>query len=166
MRNIGCPEVTVNTLKNKSSDDCFPAKKLKKPKNANPSHPAGETDESLENVRLELLNDIRQRNSAPHVREKMSRTFSSRRKEVVQGNPAAREFKARWPALFHIDEVSICLPFPQGASSQYTILMFLMFDVRDNIMRDLRKSTMGIYVIKRRAENLDNLMTLAFMLKK
>lgn len=26
MRNFGCPEVAVNALKNKSSDDCFPAK--------------------------------------------------------------------------------------------------------------------------------------------
>ncbi|XP_034542087.1 uncharacterized protein LOC117814719 [Notolabrus celidotus] len=93
MRNIGCPEVTVNALKNKSSDECLPAKNVKKPKKAEvnfcPSHPTGETDDSLENVRRELLNDVRQRNSAPRVREKMSKTFSYRRKEVVQGNPAA-----------------------------------------------------------------------------
>lgn len=53
------------------------------------------TDESLENVRVELLNDVRQRNH-----------------EVVKQNPVAREFKARWPAFFHIDEVNTCLPFP------------------------------------------------------
>nr|XP_008275458.1 PREDICTED: uncharacterized protein LOC103354015 [Stegastes partitus] len=34
----------------------------------------------------------------------MSKTLSYRRKEVVQGNPGAGEFKSRWPALFQIDE--------------------------------------------------------------
>ncbi|KAK2815046.1 hypothetical protein Q7C36_023312 [Tachysurus vachellii] len=36
----------------------------------------------------------------------MSITFSYRRKEVVQENPAAGEFKARCPALFPIDEIN------------------------------------------------------------
>ncbi|XP_028298447.1 uncharacterized protein LOC114460738 [Gouania willdenowi] len=110
MRIIGCPEVTVNALKNKSSDECLPAKNVKKPKKAEvnffPSHPAGETDESLEKVRLELLVDIRQRNTASRVREKMSKTFSYRRKEVVQEKPTAGEVKTRWPALFHISELN------------------------------------------------------------
>lgn len=128
MRNIGCPEVTVNALKNKRSDESLPAQNVKKPKKAEvnffPSHPAGESDQSLENVRLELLNDVKQRNSALCIKQKMSKTFSYRRKEVVQEKPAAAEFKARWPALFHIDEVSACLPFfPQCASSHYTILV-------------------------------------------
>lgn len=112
MRNIGCPEVTVNALKNKSNDECLPAKNIKKAKKAEvnycPSHPVGETDDSLENVRVELLNDVRQRHSASSVRQKMSKTFSYQRKEVVQGNPGAGEFKLRWPALFHIDEVKTC----------------------------------------------------------
>lgn len=56
MRNIGCSEVTVNALKNKSRDECFPAKNVKKAKKAEvnycPSYPTGETDESLENLRV------------------------------------------------------------------------------------------------------------------
>ena len=61
MRSNGCPEVTVNTLKNKSSDECFPVKNGAKKAEVNycPSHPTGETDESLENLRVELLNDVR-----------------------------------------------------------------------------------------------------------
>ncbi|KAG7511574.1 hypothetical protein JOB18_003500 [Solea senegalensis] len=110
MRSIGCPEVTVNALKNKSSDECFPAKNVKKAKKAEvnycPSHPTGETDESLENLRVELLNDIRQRNRASNLREKMFKTFSYGRKEVVHGSPGAGEFKVRWPALFNIDEIN------------------------------------------------------------
>lgn len=64
MRNIGCPEVTVNALKNKSRDECFPAKNVKKAKKAEvnycPSHPTGETDDSLENLRVELLTDVKE----------------------------------------------------------------------------------------------------------
>lgn len=58
-------------------------------------------------MRLELLNDVRQRNSVSLVREKMSKTFSYRRQEVVQGSPGAAEFIAKWPALFHIDVVNV-----------------------------------------------------------
>lgn len=114
MWNIGCPEVTVNALKNKSRDECFhSAKNVKKAKKAEvnycPSHPTGETDDSLENLRVELLTDVRQRSRASHVREKMSKTFSYQRKEVVHGSPGAGEMKVRWPALFHINEVNTCL---------------------------------------------------------
>ncbi|RXN39442.1 sterile alpha motif domain-containing 3-like protein [Labeo rohita] len=183
MRTIGFPEVTVNALKNKHSDDCLPAKNVKKPKKAEvnfcPSHPAGETDESLENVRLEMLNDVRQRNGASCVKKKMSKTFSYRRKEVVQENPAAGEFKARWLALFHIDEINAefhritTVPLettfmaqldsllPQltsifnkkgGVSGQKLAkhLAILQEDIEgDDIQRDLQNSTMGVYVINK-----------------
>ncbi|XP_049433395.1 uncharacterized protein LOC125889421 [Epinephelus fuscoguttatus] len=64
MRDIGCPEMTVNALKNKSRDECFhSAKNVKKAKKAEvnycPSHPTGETDDSLENLRVELLTDVK-----------------------------------------------------------------------------------------------------------
>ncbi len=79
MHNIGCPEFTLTSLKNKSRDECFPAKNVKKPKRAEVyychAHPAGETGESLEKLRCELLNDFRQRNRVSVVREKMSKTF-------------------------------------------------------------------------------------------
>ncbi|XP_041840378.1 uncharacterized protein LOC121639284 [Melanotaenia boesemani] len=71
-----------------------------------PSHPVGETDDSLETIRVELLNDVTRRNSVSDVKQKMSRTFSYRRKEVVQGSLSAGEFKARWPALFQISEIN------------------------------------------------------------
>ena len=115
MRNIGCPEVTINALKNKSGEDCRPAKNVKKPKKAEvnycPSNPAGETDESLENIRVELLNETRRLRDTASVKEKMSRTFSYRRREVVQGNLGAGEMIAKWPALFRTDEVTTGLLF-------------------------------------------------------
>lgn len=96
--------------KKKKKDECYPAKNVKKAKKAEvnycPSHPTGETDDSLENLRVELLSEVRQRNGASNVREKMSKTFSYRRKEVVHESPGAGEFKVRWPALFHINEVN------------------------------------------------------------
>ncbi|XP_025757774.1 uncharacterized protein LOC102076552 isoform X2 [Oreochromis niloticus] len=163
MRNIGCPEVTINALKNKSSDDCLPAKNVKKPKKAEVNfcllHPAGETDDSLENIRVELLTDVRRRNSASDVRQKMSRTFSYRRQEVVQGSPTAGEFKARWPALFQINEAesdvkvkreavlrALCLYLGEEDGS----LIREYLDIEgDDIQRDLKKHTMGIYVINK-----------------
>lgn len=85
---------------------------VKKPKktevNYYSSNPAGDTDESLEKLRLELLNDVRQRNSSQCVREKISRMFSCRRKKVAQGSPSAGEVKARWPALFFAAEEGAC----------------------------------------------------------
>lgn len=49
-------------FKNKSSDECLSAKNVKKARKAEvnccPSNPAGETDEGLEEVRVELLNDV------------------------------------------------------------------------------------------------------------
>ncbi|XP_028297007.1 uncharacterized protein LOC114458826 [Gouania willdenowi] len=182
MRIIGCPEVTVNALKNKSSDECLPAKNVKKPKKAEvnffPSHPAGETDESLEKVRLELLVDIRQRNTASRVREKMSKTFSYRRKEVVQEKPTAGEVKTRWPALFHISEkkgaqvgqkLAQHLEVLQEETSDINLrreavlkglciylgeddahLIKEYMDIEgDDILKDIKKSPMGIYVINK-----------------
>ena len=58
----GCPELCVNSLKSKATTDAFPAKKVKKPKQAEakfyPSFPTDETLVSLEKVRLELLTEI------------------------------------------------------------------------------------------------------------
>lgn len=54
MRNLGCPKVILNSLKNKPRDECFPAKNVKKPKRAEvnfcPANPIGEMDENFEKV--------------------------------------------------------------------------------------------------------------------
>lgn len=105
----GCPELTVNTLKSKAASDAFPAKKVKKPKRAEanfyPSFPAGETQESLEKLRVELLTESMIRNSGSVIAEKMARTFAYRRQEVVNQEPSIKDFKDRWPALFQQKEV-------------------------------------------------------------
>ncbi|XP_066510848.1 uncharacterized protein [Hoplias malabaricus] len=187
MRSIGCPEVTLNSVKNKSSDECFPAKNVKNPKKAEvnfcPDHPSGENAESLEKLRLELLKDVRQRNSTAVVREKMSKTFSYRRREVVQESPVVGDFKMKWPALFQIDEIGAefqritTVPLettfmaqldslvPQlafvfkkkgGVSGQKIAkhLKILHEDIQGDILQDQRNTRMGIYVLKREGGTL------------
>ncbi|KAL0994621.1 hypothetical protein UPYG_G00125000 [Umbra pygmaea] len=107
---LGCPELSVNSLKSKAATDAYPAKKTKRPKRAEanfyPSFPTGETLESLEKLRLEILHDIRIRNNERVIADKMARTFSYRRQEVVNQEPRIKDFKDRWPALFQQKEIN------------------------------------------------------------
>ncbi|XP_028461691.1 uncharacterized protein LOC114573615 [Perca flavescens] len=106
----GCPELCVNSLKSKATADALPAKKVKKPKrfeaNFYPSFPIGETLDSLEKVRLELLTEIGIRNNERVIADKMANTFAYRRHEVVNQEPSIQDFKDRWPALFTQKEVN------------------------------------------------------------
>lgn len=111
LRVQGCPELSVNSLKSKATTDALPAKKVKRPKRAeanfNPVFPVGETLESLEKQRLELLSEIGIRNNERVIADKMTRTFAYRRQEVVNQEPSIKDFKDRWPVLFQQNEVII-----------------------------------------------------------
>ncbi|XP_076743317.1 uncharacterized protein LOC112435253 [Maylandia zebra] len=106
----GCPELCVNSLKSKATTDAFPAKKVKKPKrseaNFYPSFPTGETLDSMEKVRLELLTEIGIRDNERVIADKMANTFAYRRHEVVNQEPSIQELKDRWPALFTQKEIN------------------------------------------------------------
>lgn len=108
---IGHPEVSVNSLKNKRKGQGKAAANIKKPRKAEvnflPSLPSGETRESLEDERVALLTEVKKRNNVAVIKEKMQKTFSYRRQEVVQDAPLISEFVNRWPALFTVSEVSI-----------------------------------------------------------
>ena len=108
-REVPCPELDINSLKRKSPGEKNPAKNCKRPKRAEvnylPPHPSGETSSSLERERQELLNEVKKKNNTKVIQEKMAKTFSYRRLEVVSGSPAADEFRERWPALFCDAEV-------------------------------------------------------------
>lgn len=113
LRGTGCPEIVVNSLKRKASHEQTPAKNVKKPKKAEvnylPPFPQGETSESLEKERVELLCEIMKRDNGQVVAEKMAKTFSLRRKEIIHEAPAVREFMQRWPALFDATQVrNVC----------------------------------------------------------
>ncbi|XP_056248329.1 uncharacterized protein LOC130179403 [Seriola aureovittata] len=100
----GNPELLINTMKHKQEGDRKPAKNIKKPRKSEvnylPPHPAGETDDSLETVRLELVAVSRTKDNAFMINDMMSRTYSCRRREVVGQSMQVAEFKERWPALF------------------------------------------------------------------
>ncbi|KAL7846617.1 hypothetical protein SRHO_G00215970 [Serrasalmus rhombeus] len=101
---VPCPDLDINSLKRKSLGERNPAKNCKRPKreeaNFFPPHPNGETSNSLEKERQELLKEVKKNNNTKDIQEKMAKTFSYRRLEVVSGSPAADEFRMRWPALF------------------------------------------------------------------
>uniref|UniRef100_A0A0F8AWM6 Sterile alpha motif domain-containing protein 3 n=1 Tax=Larimichthys crocea TaxID=215358 RepID=A0A0F8AWM6_LARCR len=110
LRELGCPEVTVNALKQKPHGKCSPAYAVKKPKKAEvnycPAYPTGETTQTLEMIRVALLSEVQKRNNDDKVAMMMDKTFALRREEVVREAPMIADFKTRWPALFHVQEVS------------------------------------------------------------
>ncbi|KAG1929083.1 sterile alpha motif domain-containing protein 3 [Pimephales promelas] len=110
LRGLGCPELDVNSLKQKRAHERAPAKNIKKPRKAEvnflPPHPQGETEESLENERVALLNEVKMRNNYQIICEKMAKTFSFRRQEVVSHALSVSELKNRWPALFCADQIN------------------------------------------------------------
>uniref|UniRef100_A0A9J8DKI6 Sterile alpha motif domain-containing 3-like n=1 Tax=Cyprinus carpio carpio TaxID=630221 RepID=A0A9J8DKI6_CYPCA len=103
-RKYSYPEIEINTLKRKHPGDAVPSKNIKKPKKAEvnylPPHPTGESQETLEKERLDLIFEITKKNNAKIIADKMNKTFSSRRVEVVSLSPSVGVFKERWPALF------------------------------------------------------------------
>lgn len=98
-------EYLVNSQKTKASDHAFPAKNVKRPKrgeaNHMPSLPAGETQENLETGRLKLLKEVKKRNNAWTIREKMAKTFALRRQEVVENQPSVQELQERCQLCFN-----------------------------------------------------------------
>ncbi|XP_019220073.1 sterile alpha motif domain-containing protein 3 [Oreochromis niloticus] len=110
LRGLGCPELDVNSLKRKQAHEKTPSKNLKKPRKAEvnylPPNPQGETEESLEKERLQLLDEVKKRNNYRIISEKMAKTFSSRRQEVVNLAPPVSDFKSRWPALFDATQIN------------------------------------------------------------
>lgn len=106
---LGSPELLINSMKYKMGDDRKPAKNIKKPKRAEvnylPQHPSGETDSSLEIVRLDLIEASKKRD-VKSINDMMARTYSLRRMEVVAQSPDVAKFKERWPALFEPFQVN------------------------------------------------------------
>ena len=113
---LGSPELLINSMKHRMGDDGKPAKNIKKQKRAEvnylPPHPSGESEATLENVRLDLIEASKKRDYKS-INDMMARTYSWRRMEVVAQSPDVAEFKERWPALFEPFQVN------------YFVIMFL-----------------------------------------
>ena len=69
-KTLGSSELLVNSLSHKSEDERRSAKNVKKPKRAEvnylPSHPHGETDDTLENLRLNLIAACQKKDCQEH----------------------------------------------------------------------------------------------------
>lgn len=108
-RNMSWPEIEVNFLKKKRANEKAPAKNVKKPKRAEvnflPPFPAGETKESLEKDRMDLIYEVKKKHNEKVVTEKMGKTFALRRLDVVDDSLSVQDLKERWPALFWKDQV-------------------------------------------------------------
>lgn len=107
----GHPEVAINSLKNKRSGQQTPAANIKKPRKGDvnfcPNIPNGETRDSLEMERVALLTEVKKKKKDEAViKEKMQRTFSLRRQEILQ-EPKIPEFLNKWPALFDVSEINL-----------------------------------------------------------
>ncbi|XP_029956485.1 sterile alpha motif domain-containing protein 3-like isoform X1 [Salarias fasciatus] len=109
LRNIGCSELTVNSLKRKQGDSRTSPNQVKKARRAEvnycPDYPSGQSQDSLEEERLALLSEMKKSNNHQVVKAKMEMTFAYRRHEVIEDRPFIAEFKRRWPALFSEQEV-------------------------------------------------------------
>lgn len=69
-----------------------------------PTYPTGEISESLEDKGKSLLSDVKKRNNRETIKQKMVKTFTYRRHEVVCDAPMSEDLMSRWPALFNVSE--------------------------------------------------------------
>ncbi|KAI5621005.1 sterile alpha motif domain-containing protein 3-like, partial [Silurus asotus] len=85
LRNLGCSEVTINSMKHKPTGISNPAFGVKKPRKAEvnfcPSFLPGETPDSMEQVRVSLLSEVKKKNNEQTVRRLMDISFALRRQE-------------------------------------------------------------------------------------
>jgi len=108
LRNLGFPEVTCNSLKNKRPGERKPAQNVKKARKGEvmylPHYPSGESSEQQEQQRLKILSELKKKERAT-VSELMSNTFAHRRQDVVSLQLSIKEIKERWPALLDAPQV-------------------------------------------------------------
>ncbi|XP_055085880.1 uncharacterized protein LOC117388188 isoform X2 [Periophthalmus magnuspinnatus] len=109
LRNMGCSELKINSLKRRGDVNVHP-NQVKKARRAEvnfcPDYPAGEDKESQEEDRVALLSEVQKRNNDELIKRKMERTFPHRRQEIVRDMPFIADFKSRWPALFSHREIN------------------------------------------------------------
>ncbi|XP_041846890.1 uncharacterized protein LOC121643508 [Melanotaenia boesemani] len=109
VKHLGLPELNVNCRNRISTADEPPSKSLKRAKKSEvnylPPHPKSETEETLEKERVELLYEYKRKDNNKIINEKMAKTFSLRRNDVILNKPAVISFKARWPALFEASQI-------------------------------------------------------------
>ena len=111
LRNIGCQELTINTVKEKLSAMGPGPNQVKKPRKAEvnfcPSYLADETKESLVEEREAIVLEIKKKNNKQLIKRKMEKKIVYRKQEIIKDMPFIAEVKTRWPALFSETEVIV-----------------------------------------------------------
>ncbi|XP_056099457.1 uncharacterized protein LOC130105545 [Rhinichthys klamathensis goyatoka] len=104
----GCEEVAVNSGKRSQNnpESESPHSNIKRARRAEvnylPNFPKGESAESLEQQRLQIVEEVSKTERSLGLIEKlMQSTFALRRKQIVVDNPSqpVKEFLEKWPAL-------------------------------------------------------------------
>lgn len=110
----GFSEVAVNSLKrSKNNPDREPPHtNIKRPRRAEvnflPNFPKGEDVGSLEQIRLQIVNEVKMADkNLTKIASLMQTTFALRRKEVISDELPLKEILERWPALTVESQVSI-----------------------------------------------------------
>uniref|UniRef100_A0A8P4KEN1 Uncharacterized protein n=1 Tax=Dicentrarchus labrax TaxID=13489 RepID=A0A8P4KEN1_DICLA len=102
----GCLEVSVNAGKrSKNNPD-----KERAEVNFLPNFPKGESQASLEEMRLQIMDEVQKSQQNLRLIESlMQMTFALRRQEIIQENPQVKDFLGKWPALWI--ESQLCAEF-------------------------------------------------------
>lgn len=102
----GCLEVSVNAGKRSKNypDKEHPHSNIKRARRAEvnflPNLPKGESQASLEEMRLQIMDEVQKSQQNLRLIEKlMQKTFALRRLEIIQENPQVTDFLGKWPAL-------------------------------------------------------------------
>ncbi|XP_016363608.1 uncharacterized protein LOC107705005 [Sinocyclocheilus anshuiensis] len=112
----GCVEVSVNTGKRSKNnpEKEHPHSNIKRTRRAEvnylPDFPRGENQDSLEEMRVQIISEVEKREKNLLLIENlMQKTFALRRQEIVLENPLMKTFLEKWPALQI--EAQVCAEF-------------------------------------------------------
>nr|XP_046263050.1 uncharacterized protein LOC124068683 isoform X2 [Scatophagus argus] len=171
VRHLGLPELNVNSRKKTlAADSSTPCRHLKKATKSEvnylPPHSQGETDATLEKERVEILYEYKKRDNNKLINEKMAKTFSLCRNDVILNKPPVIDFKARWPALFEFSQDSNIesrrevvirgLILYLGENTGELIKDFQVFDDDDAaaVQEAITTFVLGIFVVSKARDGL------------
>ncbi len=98
LHDLGCAELTANSLKRKDNDGKTPAKNIKKAKKAEvnylPDVQPSESEATLEVVRVALTDEAKKKHNETTINDMMQKTFPLRRRYIVINQPMRVNFCA------------------------------------------------------------------------
>ncbi|MEQ2166085.1 hypothetical protein GOODEAATRI_023998 [Goodea atripinnis] len=109
LREAGIKDVAVNAEeRSRTNPGAAPRANIKRPRRGEvsffPFYPSGETRESLETRRREMVEQYKKASAErdmPLIHQHMMHTFPLQREEMITTSSPVSELKDRWPALFY-----------------------------------------------------------------